>query len=512
MVAFELPAAASTIDVSRSAALRRLVVTFLCAAGLCLGAVAPATAATVTCDRYAGPFGADTAAGTQTAPYRTVQRLSEALAAGQTGCLLSGTYSDVVSAPYVLRVNHGGHPNAPLTIRSAPGERATLRGIVYVPMGSDSVTLSNLNIDGRKLTPDGTNGVQVTAEDTVLEDNDITNQRNSICMVLGSPGWGQAVRTVVRRNVFHDCGDRTNNREHSVYVDWTVGVLITDNIFLRSGTYAVHLYPYAHQTTVTHNVMADNGGGAIFAGEDDAASTSSDNLVSQNVITGSVTRPGIHSWWGGAQGSGNAASSNCVYDNPQTNVDISAGGFTADNNLIASPGYLDPGAGDYRLAATSPCLAIVGYDTAAKLRGEPRDTAASPTTAPVPTPTPTATPTPTSTAVLTSTPTAVPTATPTPAATATATPTPTPPPVATTGLPPAPSPTPAATIPPVQGAGGPAPDGDAPAVEAASYEIDGAAFNASGGSPAAGPKSCQGKPRTRGGRRSHARCRPANGP
>ncbi len=65
---------------------------------------------------------------------------------------------------------------------------------------------------------------------------------------------------------------------------------ITDNLFLRNGAYAVHLYPYAQRTSVTHNVMVDNGGGVVFAGESGGAS--SNNTVSQNVITGDWMRPG----------------------------------------------------------------------------------------------------------------------------------------------------------------------------------------------------------------------------
>ncbi|MEA2125100.1 MAG: hypothetical protein QOI80_1882 [Solirubrobacteraceae bacterium] len=454
-----------------------------------LAAPAAARANPVSCDRWASPFGSDSAQGTQALPYHSVQRLADMLAPGQTGCLVSGTYSDVVVGEYVLRFGHGGAPGAPITIRSAPGNRATLRGIVYVPEYSDHVTLSDLNIDARKLVPDHTTGIQVTAADTVIQDSDITNQRASICMVLGSPGWGQAVRTVIQRNVFHECGGTANMLEHSIYIEWTVGVLVTDNEFLRTGAYAIHFYPDAHQNTVTHNVMVGGRGGVIFAGEADAAST--DNVVSQNIITGTTNRPGIHSWWGGVRGYNNQANSNCLDDNPQSNVDVSAGGFTAANNLIANPGFANPAADDYRLAANSPCLALVGYDTAAKLQGQPPGGTPTPT----PTPSPTATATATPTATPTPTPTATaPPAQPTPTATPSATPTPNPTPTAT--APPAtptPTPTPPAEPPLPDGQGtGPQPP-DQPPIEAARYEIDAAAFSASGGSSR--PAGCARHPR-----------------
>lgn len=458
----------------------RPVVLLVVLLAMLLRAAAPALAAdaaAVTCDRWASPFGADTAPGTQTQPLRTVQRLADVLAPGQTGCLATGTYTDEISAPYVLRVNHGGGPGAPLTIRSAPGQQATLRGIVYVPKGSDYVTLSHLAIDGRRLTPDANNGIQVTASYTTFEYDDITNNQVNICMILGSPGWGEAIGTVVRANTFHDCGWRQDNKEHSIYVEWTDGVQITDNLMLRSGEYAVHLYPYATNTTVTHNVMVDGGGAVIFAGED--GTPSSNNVVSQNIVVGSVNRPGIHSWWGGAKGTGNVATSNCLFNNPNTNVDISAGGFTASANVIADPGFVDAANGDYRLKPTSPCLAIVGYDTVAKITNQPVAVTVPPGATPTPTPSPSPSPSPTPSPTPTSTPNPSPTPTATATPAATPVPTQTPNPTQT----PTPSPTPTATpsSTPTQVPVAQPPNAPPAAPVEAAQAIDSHAFSASGG-------------------------------
>jgi hypothetical protein len=257
--------------------------------------------------------------------------------------------------------------------------------------------------------------------------------------------------------------------EHSIYVELTDSDLITDNLFLRTGAYAIHLYPDAHRTTVSHNVMVGGGGGVIFAGEGDAAS--SDNVVTQNIIVGSTRRPGIHSWWGGRQGTGNLAANNCMFDNPLSHVDVSGGGFTASGNVVANPGFVNAAADDYRLAPSSPCLGVVGYDTAARLAG-----------APAPSPQPT--PTPTATATSTSTPAPTRTPAPTPSPQPTRTPDPTPSPKPTPTATPTPSATPAAsttsapTIPPAQEGTAPSPDPDVPPVEAA-HEIDAAAFSAS---------------------------------
>ena len=63
----------------------------LAALSLALAAT-PAHAAGTTCDRVAAPSGSDAAAGTESAPYATAQKLADSLSAGQTGCLRAGTY------------------------------------------------------------------------------------------------------------------------------------------------------------------------------------------------------------------------------------------------------------------------------------------------------------------------------------------------------------------------------------------------------------------------------------
>ncbi len=454
-------------------------------------AAASAHAAVVTCSRYASPFGSDVGTGTQASPYLTAQKLADALTPGQIGCLDSGTYGEPYAGANVLRVNHGGTPGAPIVIRSTPGQRATLRGLVYVPAGSDNVTISNLDLDVRRATPDKTVGIQVMGNDVVLARNDITNRATAICSSFGAPGWGRPARVTIRENVFHDCGDPADTiYDHAVYLESVDGGLITDNLFLRSSAYAVHFYPDATNVTVSHNVMDGNGSGVIFAGEGDAASTG--NVVSQNVVTNSRIRPGIHSWWGKAVGTGNRASSNCVNNPGQTNVDVSLGGFTATGNVIAAPAYVDPAHGDYRLASTSGCLSVVGYDTAAKLRAIPEDTATAPTPTPTPTATPSVTATPSPTATPAPTTTAAPTATPAPTATATPTPHPTltPTPTSTPTATPAPAtpavtpvpPVPVPTIPAPEDGTAPPPTTNVPPVEAAHIEVDDKAFSASGGS------------------------------
>jgi hypothetical protein len=306
----------------------------------------PAPAA--TCDHVAGD-------GEQDA----VQRLVDSLAPGQTGCLRGGTYTQDV-----VRFHHGGQAGAPIRLTSYPGERARLvGGLVYVPHGNDHVIVSDVDIDGSasdEIT------VQIMAADTTFERVGVTNDRRGSCMILGSnSGYGQAERTIVRDSRFHDCGDPADgDQDHAIYLENVDGAQIADNVFWNTSGWAIHLYPNARNTTVAHNVIDGNGRGVIFGG--DARLASSQNVVEQNLITNSTADYNVQSYWAGPIGTGNVVRDNCLYNGKLGNVGAQDG-FTASANTVADPRYVDRERRDYRLQPDSPCLSVVGYDTASRL-------------------------------------------------------------------------------------------------------------------------------------------------
>jgi hypothetical protein len=320
----------------------------------------------VACDRVASTTGSDSNAGTEASPYRTAQQLVDSLSPGMTGCLRGGvyTYSEI-------RFRRAGTRTARITLTSYPGERATLRnGYIYVPNGSDFVTLSRLNVDV-PVPATTQNTIQIMAADTVVEDSDITNNHSRQCLILGNNGGlGQSVRTIIRRNRIHDCGDPAHgNQEHAIYFENTVDARVHDNVFWGAAAYAIHLYPNAQHSLVEHNVIADNGRAVTFSG--DGSKASNNNEVRFNLITDTTLDYGVTSWWGnptGAIGAGNAAHHNCLIRN--ANGDFGGvGGYTHAANKQADPMYVDRAAHDYRMGKGSPCLPVVRYDTAAKLGG-----------------------------------------------------------------------------------------------------------------------------------------------
>jgi hypothetical protein len=324
---------------------------------------APAGAARV-CTKFAAPHGADSARGTRRHPFRTAQRLVKALRHGQVGCLRSGTYSSERS--FVLDFSRSG-----LTVISYPGERAVLRGIVVVRRGANSVRLANVTVDG-----DGSqNTIQVYAADFTLSRSDVTNERRGrSCLMLGDPAAGTALRPVIRGNRFHECGNPANgNKDHGIYANNVTDGLITENVFWNSAAYTIQLYPHAQHTVFSRNVV-DGGGnaarGGVVIGGTTSGIPSSGNTVEHNVITYAATY-NIESWWGGAEGTGNLARSNCLFGGGAGEIRQPAG-LTIGGNVVSDPQFVDRAHHDFRLRASSGCRKVVRYSGAMLRSGRNR--------------------------------------------------------------------------------------------------------------------------------------------
>ncbi len=95
-------------------------------AGILLGAVSPATADTF----YVAPGGLDTNPGTESQPWRTIQKAADTMVAGDTVYVMAGTYSERV-VPQA-----SGNAGSLITYAAYPGHVVTIDGTgVALPAG-----------------------------------------------------------------------------------------------------------------------------------------------------------------------------------------------------------------------------------------------------------------------------------------------------------------------------------------------------------------------------------------
>jgi parallel beta-helix repeat protein len=279
----------------------------------------------------------------------SVSRFAARLRPGAVGCL-RGTFH------HTLRIHNGGY-----RLRSAPGSRATIDGLVSFTRTSHDVVLAGLVLRSPNTPNVRINGTRITIRRSV-----ITNGHTGICVSIGGgfERYGLAHGVALLRNRIHDCGRLPpTNHDHGVYVEGSVGAVIADNLIYDNADRGIQLYPNAKRTLVTHNVIDGNGEGVNFGsaaagGEYSAAYASSHNVVERNIISNSRQRYNLEAYWGGPVGLSNLARENCLWNGAQGNVDLTAGGLLAVGNVVAKPGFVDAAAGDFRLEPGSACAGM----------------------------------------------------------------------------------------------------------------------------------------------------------
>jgi parallel beta-helix repeat protein len=242
-----------------------------------------------------------------------------------------------------------------VTITSYPGERATLKGRLRVADTANFVTVESLNLDGRDSA--GLPSPSVYGDDVVFRDNDVTDHHTGICFLLGSDQYGRAKRVTIERNRIHDCGVLpAQNHHHGIYIEAADDARVLNNWIYDNADRGVQMFPDSQGSYIAGNVIDGNGQGVSFARE------SANNVVEHNIVSNSVLRWNIEDWE--LSGSGNLARNNCVWTT-RTDLYNRQGGimvtrdFTAADNLIADPLFLDRGAKDFRLRDGSPCAALL---------------------------------------------------------------------------------------------------------------------------------------------------------
>jgi parallel beta-helix repeat protein len=317
--------------------------------------------AAARCQKYAAAWASNGYAGTAKAPFRTVQRLVDSLRPGQTGCLAAGTYYGSVA------FRRGGRREAPIILTLTGNGPAEVVGRMWIPQTANYVQVTRLHLDGQNpgLLPSPTID---SIGDSFIGDN-VTNDHTAICFELGSSdGYGHAVATLLARNRIHDCGELpATNGDHGIYVGNSIGARILGNYIYNNADRGIQLYWNAKWTTVAGNVIDHNGEGITIGG--DGITASSNNLITDNVITDSTIRADVESWWpaGSRKGTGNLVTGNCVYGGHGT-IDRSAGGFVSRDNIVANPGYADAAASDFKVARSSRCGALLASAATAHAR------------------------------------------------------------------------------------------------------------------------------------------------
>jgi hypothetical protein len=329
--------------------------------GLMVAGASISTASAGTgCDLYASPGGSASGSGSLGDPLASPQQLDWALAPGQTGCLLSGTYGSLSSAQ---RLTTDGTPSGRITITTAPGQSAKVVGLVELE--GSYTTVSGLAIDGSNRLYDAersgtncpypvSNGLEIDGRGDIFQDNDFYQ---SVAGLRGNGigiGWNHpADGAIIRDNRIHDLG-QCQAYDQMIYLAHGNGVQIYDNwMWNDPHGWGVQVYPAATNAHIHDNVIDGAGSGFVLGGSSQVA----DNAIDHNVVINSTGLPnaglsgvGVSTCCG--LGAGNSFTDNVVYNNPGGIA--AARGLAVSGNTTKAPKFADAAAHDYRPTTASP--------------------------------------------------------------------------------------------------------------------------------------------------------------
>ncbi|MGA2584844.1 MAG: right-handed parallel beta-helix repeat-containing protein [Tepidisphaeraceae bacterium] len=337
---------------------------------------------------YVAVGGSDSAAGSQTAPFATLQEAANQVVAGDTVIVEAGTYagfslsyentqSGTAAAPIVFEAD----PSAAAGSVIINSENSKTPVAIDLEPGSDYVTIKGFSIENNGTVTK--EGIKATGNNDSIIDNTVT----------GVGGFGiftdNANNALIEGNTVTGTTG-TNTTGHGIYVSGTCsGVVIENNTIDGNGWHGIHLNGDASEggvgevidCTIKDNLIYNNPGNGING--DGVV----DSTIENNLIYG-YTNNGISLYTidAGVGSTGNVivnntivgksalefqdnATGNIVFNNillGTVTIDSSSSASLADNITSGSTAslFVDAATGDYQLLSTSPAIGagVASYD------------------------------------------------------------------------------------------------------------------------------------------------------
>lgn len=322
---------------------------------------------------YVATTGSDSAAGTSSAPWLTIQKATSTVVAGDTVHVASGTYT---TSAYGIQVGsyfgyNNGTSGAPITFISDVQWGAKL----YNPGGvtsqqvwdirSDYIIVKNFDISGN-----GSNGVWAGILTTGSYNQFIGNYVHDIAvpsnMTTGGSGgigsWTEAGsyagHNVIAGNICVRIGTPGGgNLWHGIY-DIGPYSQIYNNICCHNMSTGITNGHWSTNQQIVNNVCLGNGNSGIYIGGGTEA-TDDYSVIANNICIYNAAW-GIQEDDNGYTGPHEQYLNNCVYGNTLGGIyQLSGDLYPASGTITSNPlfvNYQIDGTGNYQLTSGSPCI------------------------------------------------------------------------------------------------------------------------------------------------------------
>lgn len=333
-------------------------------AGTCVEDHCPTTPA---CTRWVAVGGSDDNDGSASAPLATIQPALDAATPGDVICVGEGEYSGRVT------VHKSGTPDAPIVLRSAPGETARLLDgmLVSAGWGLSMGWVAIVDLDITQVTGEPEDPGQCIffhgAHDVVLRHNVVHD-----CYGGGTNG---SVRDLLfDGNRFERCGlGFVAQRDVPALALTGNDIIVHNNVFVGNNGNGIQAaggiwdptdpnaaegpeYAGAARWVITNNVVAfsQNRGGVLVWQADAVDALVQNNVFFRNAELGPLAAGpnGIDFYNSGA---GHRVRNNLYSGSALPVQDTLAGGsYVESDAFVGNPRFVDPDGGDFRLSAESP--------------------------------------------------------------------------------------------------------------------------------------------------------------
>jgi hypothetical protein len=329
-----------------------------------LATVGTVTTPATAYNYYVSPTGSDTAAGSKTAPFKTLARAAKAATrAGTTVWVAPGTYAGGIKTTY------SGTSTARIYWVST-----TKWGARIVPPASSTnnnawdnrgnyVSIIGFDVDG---TNSGagtkwTHGIYTGGSYGMIADNHIHHIARSVACTsaggsaIGVDSYYHGVMSDIVSNVVNDIGPAGCTYVQGIYVS-TSGT-IKNNLVYRVGAVAIHLWHDANNVKIVNNTVAASNFGMVIGGGDFYYTTAgaTNVYVANNIVYDN--KYGISEQ--GKTGANNVYKNNLVYQNPTYNISL-RNGLQASGTVSSNPlfvGYSRTAATpNFHLTSSSPAI------------------------------------------------------------------------------------------------------------------------------------------------------------
>ncbi len=315
---------------------------------------------------YVATTGSDSNSGTQTKPFKTIQKAANVVVAGDSVSVASGTYNisntDTGTSEYAIQTTTSGTSGAHIKFFSAMplGAKIVTSGVrrVWWNGNSGSTQGSYMEITGFDMSGDGAIGIANYGSNVLMSGNyihDITLANTSVsCDQYGGAGILQTNATPPTNNTI--TGNKivrlglscnVNPGAHNVYFGYGTGS-ITNNILADAKHAGIQLYPSPTNVLVANNTIVGNNTTGI-------TSYCTSCTIKNNIFY--ANQYGIYE----PSGNGNTYLNNLVYATANSPaIDIRTNS-TINGTIIKDPQFVNykaDGTGDYSLQPTSPAVNV----------------------------------------------------------------------------------------------------------------------------------------------------------